>query len=149
MRGIPTNRVRSPLAEVVPLLDIMLSIWCHASNTWYGWCVVGYPISSTPIYTVYTQCMRNYLVSEDLLEVWSPIPRYQTTWYPLNTTFQKGVMTSSGLWTPNRDSDPTLERGPIWDLLWALFLEVQMVSYPLRMVSYHGSGGMHEIYTYG
>ena len=22
-------------------------------------------------------------------------------------------MTSSGLWTPNRDSDPTLERGPI------------------------------------
>ena len=26
-------------------------------------------------------------------------------------------MTSSGLWTPNRDSDPTLERGPIWYLL--------------------------------
>ena len=44
---------------------------------------------------------------------------------------------------------PTLERGPIWDLLLDLFLEVQMVSYPLRMVSYHGSSDAHEIYTTG
>ena len=67
----PTNRVRSPLAEVIPLLDVMLSIWCHASNTWYGWCVVGYPISSlsTPFYTVYAWYVGPYLVSEDLLEV--------------------------------------------------------------------------------
>ena len=54
-------------------------------------------------------------------------------------------MTSSGLWTPNRYSDLTLERGPIWCLLWALFLEVQMVPYPLRMASYHGSSGAHEV----
>ena len=37
-------------------------------------------------------------------------------------------MTSSGLWTPNRDSDPLWKEVPL-DLLWALFLEVQMVSY--------------------
>ena len=50
-------------------------------------------------------------------------------------------MTSSGLWTPNRDLDPTLERGPI------LVPPLDPISrgtdgvIPLRMVSYHESSG--------
>ena len=37
-------------------------------------------------------------------------------------------MTSSGLWAPNRDSDPLWKEVPFWYLLWTLFLEVQMIS---------------------
>ena len=55
-------------------------------------------------------------------------------------------MTSSGLWTPNRDLDPLWKEVLFGTSFWTLFLEVQMVSYPLRMISYHESGGMHEIH---
>ena len=44
-------------------------------------------------------------------------------------------MASSGLWTPNRDLDPLWKEVPL-DLLCTLFLEVQMVALPLRVVSY-------------
>ena len=37
-------------------------------------CVVVDAIPLHTLYTVRTWCMRTYLVSEDLLEVWSPIP---------------------------------------------------------------------------
>ena len=58
-------------------------------------------------------------------------------------------MTSSGLWTPKGIQTPLWKEVPFGTSFWTLFLVVQMVSYPLRMVSCHESSGMHEIYTYG
>ena len=55
-------------------------------------------------------------------------------------------MTSSGLWTPNRDLDPTLERGPILvPPLDPISRGTDGVIPSQDGLSYHESSGAHEI----